>query len=104
MWDVGNGRHVRRDVFADFASGDTFPIGTTTVTVTATDLSSNTTTKTFTITVVNTKAPVLTVVSNDVIAEATNAISREAPEIEKFNVVPKTCVAEVPCEGDDAIA
>jgi hypothetical protein len=42
------------------ASGDAFPLGTTTVTVTATDASGNSSTKTFSVTVRDTTAPLIT--------------------------------------------
>ena len=51
-------------------SGDTFPLGTTTLTCTATDTADNTAQATFTITVEDTTAPTVTVPS-DITAEAT---------------------------------
>ena len=46
---------------ADIHSGDSFPVGTTTVTAAATDAHNNTGTATFTVSVVDTTAPVLSV-------------------------------------------
>ncbi|MDC0600227.1 HYR domain-containing protein, partial [Flavobacteriales bacterium] len=43
----------------DAASGDTFPVGTTTVTYTATDIHGNTATSSFTVTVTDDEAPVI---------------------------------------------
>nr|WP_290427025.1 HYR domain-containing protein [Algoriphagus limi] len=45
---------------ADYASGDQFPVGTTTVTYTATDIHGNTQAASFTVTVNDTQAPVIT--------------------------------------------
>lgn len=53
------------------ASGDTFPLGSTTVTCTATDAKGNTSTETFTVTVVDTTAPAL-IVPAGITAEATS--------------------------------
>ena len=53
------------------ASGDTFPLGTTTISCTSTDASGNATTKTFKIVVVDSRAPALTVPDN-ITVEATN--------------------------------
>jgi len=55
------------------ASGDTFPLGTTTVTVTATDKAGNTATATFKITVVDTTPPVISGMPSDTKVTATSA-------------------------------
>lgn len=52
-----------KSVTADHASGETFPLGTTTVHVTATDNVGNTATKSFTVTVVDTTPPAITSVT-----------------------------------------
>lgn len=48
------------ELTAGFASGETFPVGTTTVTYTVTDLSGNTASCSFTVTVVDNVAPTIT--------------------------------------------
>ena len=50
----------------DYNSGDTFPVGTTTVTYTATDIHGNTTTSTFDITVTDDENPTLYNVPSDI--------------------------------------
>ena len=61
------------DVSCDAVSGDTFPLGETTVTVSATDANGNTATDSFTVTVVDTTAPVISDVPKDMTLEATSA-------------------------------
>ncbi len=61
------------DVSCDAVSGDTFPLGETTVTVNATDSAGNTATDTFTVTVVDTTAPQISGVPADMTLEATSA-------------------------------
>ena len=56
-------------------SGDTFPLGTTTLTCTATDTADNTAQATFTITIEDTTAPTITV-PDDITAEATGPTGR----------------------------
>jgi hypothetical protein len=51
---------------SDIASGDTLPLGPTTVTYTATDAAGNTATSSFVITVVDTESPVITGVPADI--------------------------------------
>ena len=62
---VDHGTDAQREV----TSGDTFPLGTTTVTMTATDRAGKTAAATFTITVVDTTPPAIT--APDVTEEAT---------------------------------
>jgi len=50
---------------ADHASGDSFPVGTTTVTYTATDAAGNATTASFDITISDTESPTITGVPSD---------------------------------------
>lgn len=59
-------------VSASPASGNTFALGTTTVTLTATDAAGNTATKSFNVTVQDTTAPVISAPA-DIVAEATGA-------------------------------
>ena len=61
------------DVSCDADSGDTFPLGETTVTVSATDANGNTATDSFTVTVVDTTAPQISGVPKDMTLEATSA-------------------------------
>ena len=62
------------DVTCDYSSGDTFPIGQTTVTCSAQDTAGNSAVETFTVTVQDTTAPTLQLPSSDdVTVEATSA-------------------------------
>ena len=70
--DATAARHRRRSARreCDHASGDTFPVGVTTVTCNATDAHGNTGSASFTVTVTDTTAPVVTPPA-DVTVEAT---------------------------------
>jgi len=59
------------------ASGDNFPLGTTTVTCTATDTASNLGTQTFSVTITDTEDPVLSLPSPDpveVVAQSSSPV------------------------------
>jgi hypothetical protein len=61
------------------ASGSTFPLGATTVNCSASDTTGHTSNGSFSITVQDTTAPVLTVPSSAVLAEATSAAGAKVP-------------------------
>ncbi|MFN8189782.1 MAG: HYR domain-containing protein [Nocardioidaceae bacterium] len=83
------------------ASGDSFPLGTTTITCTATDAADNTGQESFTVTVEDTTGPVVTVPA-DPSAEATGPLGAVVSYADASATdlvdgpVPVTCVDEVP--------
>ncbi|APG59408.1 HYR domain-containing protein [Christiangramia salexigens] len=82
------------------ASGETFPVGTTTVTYTVTDVNGNTTTESFTVTVNDTEAPEVSCPENIII----NTITGEAYAVVTFEDATTTdnCEASVEQTGGPA--
>ncbi|MGE4603218.1 MAG: HYR domain-containing protein [Planctomycetota bacterium] len=86
------------DLTSDYSSGDSFAVGSTTVTYTATDLAGNTSSSSFTITVEDTEAPALAGMPSDMVL-ANDAGSCSAVHLWDLPTASDNC-ARVTLSGD----